>query len=488
MTEPPLPATDQIENPLRERLSAAARGQVILTGSTIAASFISQVSLARRSGPDGIGEYAATTLFVVVLSTLTTLGAPYALAQQIAALEASRDPAVGLLVRAASSAALALGIGTAAIAALLWLSFASLVGLSQPSPLPLVVVAAFGAVLTHMAAGVLLGELRMKTSTLLFLLQPTAVIACIFVGIDGTTVSPSSLGSIGFIAAGLGSIALGVHARARPALPRRELGLLIRRSVTATAMPYASELTAWLDRAVVGIVAGTTALGWWATATYLIEAILRLPRAIGAFGVPAYAHLTDDPTGVRRVLDSHVRLLVAFALISGSVIIAGAHGFITAIYGEDFVLATTALRLLGLGLPPAVITLALTSGSLSTERGTKRLRFVLASVPLQLVLSVLLTGLFSIAGTALAQLLTWSLVVAILSSRSEEVPPIMKGARLVRTIVLTIGLSLASLLLARALPWPAAAGTAGVIATVACLSLVGGPERRLLRQLLRGRV
>ena len=124
MNGPPFHAADEIQNPLRDRLSAGARGQIVLTGSTMAASFISQVSLARRSGPDGIGEYAATTLFVVVLATLTTLGAPYALAQRIAALEASRDPTVALLIRAASSAALVLGVGTAAIAALLWSAFA----------------------------------------------------------------------------------------------------------------------------------------------------------------------------------------------------------------------------------------------------------------------------------------------------------------------------------------------------------------------------
>lgn len=441
--------------------------------------------LARSYGPEGLGEYAATAVFVAVLTAVATFGAPYALSQRVAALDETRDPGFADLVRAAATLAVVAATASGAIAAVAWMPFAGIAGLVRPADVAVVVSAAFGAVILHMVASFLIGHLRMSAATLLFVLQPVAVIAGVTL-LGPQRASGSTLAAIGFIAAALAALAVALAERAFPGPSGGELALLVRRSFPAAAVPYASVITTWMDRFIVGAIAGPTALGWWATASYLTEGVLRLPRAVGAFGVPAYARMTRDPIGVRRVMDSQVRLLLTFVLVAASVLVAAAPGVITAVYGEEFVLATTALRLLAISLLPAAIALSLTGGAVGTERLSRSLLVIAFVAPLQLIAGVALTSLFSIAGTALAQAITWTVAVGVLALRSSDRPAVLGGRGLLRVAALVIATAALSLAAARFADPRLAAAAAGAVTLGACLVLlVGEPERRLLRQLLR---
>ena len=94
---------------LHERLSVAARGSVLVTLATMAVSLITQVWLARRFGPSGLGEYNATTLYVTSLATIATLGLSFTVLERIGAVARQGDLHVRRHVEGAFAVALTLG-------------------------------------------------------------------------------------------------------------------------------------------------------------------------------------------------------------------------------------------------------------------------------------------------------------------------------------------------------------------------------------------
>lgn len=470
---------------LRDRLATAARGQAVLTAGTTGTSFISQVILARTYGPEGLGEYAATTVFVAALTALVTLGAPYAISQRAATLDESRDPRALELRGAVAMLALTLAVVAAGVALAGWTQFAGLTRLRSPSGADLIAAAAASAVVLHATTSYLIGHFRMYVATGLYLLQPLAVIAGTLL-FGRTLIAGSTLAAAGFVAAGIGATAVAILARAWPRPNVPHLSALANGAVHAAVLPYQSFVTSWLDRGVVGAVAGPVALGWWATATNLTDGVLRLPRTAAGFGVPAYARLSTDVVGIRRVMDSQVRLLIAFVLISAATIVAGAPGIIVALYGEEFALGTTALQVLAITMIPVAVTQALTGGAVGTQRTARSLVLLLWLAPIQLVGAVSLTSVFSIAGTAIAGAVTWTVGVLLLLAIVRDRPPVLTGVSLLRTLTLVVGVSAIALMLGRSVTSVVAVPIAAAVALAGSQAvLIRGPESRLLGQFLR---
>src|SRR5438046_2441598 len=112
---------------LRQRLLHAGRGTALLTIATMAASFVSQIWLAREFGPAGLGEYAATSLFIIFIATLGSAGLPLATSQAIASYEEriksdGRADPLGAAVTLAVVAAVFAGV----VGSVSWVAFARL--------------------------------------------------------------------------------------------------------------------------------------------------------------------------------------------------------------------------------------------------------------------------------------------------------------------------------------------------------------------------
>lgn len=464
---------------IQRRLSGAARGYVVMTVATMFTSFVVQVSLAREFGPGGLGEYAATSLFLVALTTASLFGVPFAVSQRVARSEDASAAERQDVTSAAFGLALTATLIAGAAGTLFWPPFAAFAEMSRPAATPLVATAAVAAIVLHFAGSVLLARLQLGHATLLYVAQPLTVGVVMlqpFVPASG-----SGLAAAGFIGGGAAALVLAFRHRTTPSIRGAEIRLLLRRSVPASIVPYAGFLSTWIDRAVVVGIAGTVGLGWFTAASYMTESIMRLPRTFGTFGVPAYARLAEDPIGARRVLDSHVRILSGALLGASAFLVASGAGLMTVLFREDFALATTALRLLAIALVPIGISLTLAGNLIGTERFAHAGKVMFVLAPLQVIGAVIATSVFSVAGTALSQALVWSFAVFLFA---------LGGAISVRTLFEVAGASVpvwafAWILGTTAMPWPLAGSLSALAAVVALmLLLIRVPEIRVLRHMV----
>jgi O-antigen/teichoic acid export membrane protein len=449
-----------------------------MTAATMATSFVVQVALARVLGPIGLGEYAATGLFFVALTTLAMFGVPSALSERVARSD-DLDRAHQHLGSVALGLSFIAGALVALIALVAWPWFSRAVGLTAPASLPLVVAAIFLAVVLHLMGSVLVARLDMRAATLIFVSQPFTVGAGLLSG-DLVRLDGSTLAALGFLGAGIVAGAVATKEGVRPIFIKDELRLLLSRSVGGSIVPYAAFVSAWVDRAVVVAIAGMGGLGWFTAASYMAESVLRLPRTLGAFGIPAYARLGEDRVAASRVLDSHLRILFTFLLVSSAFLVATGGGLLTFLFRDDFVLGATALRLLAMALVPTGVALTLAGNVIGRGDFGRATRVLLVFVPLQLLASITATGLFSVAGTAFASFLVWTTIASILAH--------VAGIRF-RTAAEMLGASvpvwaIAWILATRGLPWPIVGVLSSGVALIACITfLIRRPEIRVLQHL-----
>lgn len=468
---------------MRTRLSRGAVGALALTASAMSASIVAQTLLARTAGASGLGEYHATTLFVIVVATLVTFGLPLASAQR----SATREGAGGTSDHVAGAAAvvsLPLSALGALVAAVAWTPVAERLGLQGAVGGAVVALAVVASVVHSVAVSLAIARLRMRLATWLVLAQPLAVGAGVLAE-PALGLSPSALAAIGYLvsggAAGTWLIRSGI---ARP--DRHEIGLLMRRSAGASAVLHTTLLANWGDRAIVALLAGPLALGNFAAASIAAEAIQRLPRSLGNFGVPAYARLQEDPAAVGRVLGSHVRLLAALFVAAGTFLVAAGPALLTAVLGQDFALARTTIRLLGMALLPNGIAVALASAAAGVDsRGVGRVAMLVVLV--HFVVATVATSLFSIAGTALAQLIVWSLVVVLYRSlMPDRIRPTLTRTLARISAVAAPSWTVAWMLGSSDLPAPIAGTSIALISGLAMALLVLSDDDRRLAALVAG--
>lgn len=471
---------------IRDRLSAGARGSLIATVLAMGTSFISQVWLARRFGPGGLGEYNATSLFVTILTTLLLLGIPIAISERVASLGEAKDRAEDEAVSGALTIVLVLGAIATTAALIIWPPFTAIARLSAPAPLFLLAIATLGAVVQSFVISVLLARLQMKLATGVVLMQPVSVIAGLAASYAIRTIDGSTLGAIGFLAGGAASVLVLVAEGIRPGRPRKETRRIGRTSVAGTTFLYLTLLQSWIDRLVVVVIAGPAALGAFAVASFLGEAILRVPRNAGAFGIAAYARLANDPVGLRRVLNSQIRIASAFFIVAAAFLISAGNGLLAVIFGEGFEIATTTLRLLAIALVPTGVALALAAAAIGTHRHARLVVALVILVPVQVVLAAIGAHYAGIGGVALSGVLLWSLAVVILAGGPREHVARPGDGMLLRIVGVAAPTVVAALVIGSDLDanWIFRGALSVAIALIAVGTvLVGEPERRILRRL-----
>lgn len=413
------------QDDIRHRLTVGGRGQLFVTTAAMAASFVLQVWIARALGPLGLGEYHATSLLVMILATGTLFGLPVALTQRVAHLDERADARLSDAIGTGRVLGVALAVIAGLLAALAWPAFSDLAGIESPAPTALVGIAAASAAVQFVAVAILLGKLAYAALLVLVLAQPGAVTAGAVMVVVGAPLNGSTLAALGFVGAGIAGAWQLSRLPAGRTDPSEAKHLFVH-AVPAALITYGVVFAPWLERAVLLGLLGPAALGVFAAASSFPDATLRVIRAGSGFAVTVYARLIGDPVGSSRVLDSHIRLASAALIVAGAALVAAGPDLLTAVFGDAFGQAGTALRLLAIALLPMALGLALMTGTIGG--GERRGPAVLLAliVPSQLLLVFIGTKLFSIAGTALAALILWTAAAAFqLTSarRSREMRP-----------------------------------------------------------------
>lgn len=449
-----------------------------MTAAAMAISVVSQTALARTFGAAGLGEYQATSLFVIVLATALTLGLPLAVAQRVASLEDEGTSQRERVVASAAALTLPLAIVAGLVGFVVWPTIAVRLGLNAGVPAAVVASAVFASVLHSLVVSLLIARLRMQRATAVVVLQPVAVFAAVLLMPEADT---SWLAAAGFIAAGIAAAVVLVTMRPAAAPRLSELRNLAGRSFSAASVLHVTLLAQWSERAVVAILAGPLALGAFAGASIAADAVQRLPRSLGGFGVAAYARLETDPASVSRVLGSHIRILSAVYIVAGAALITAGPRLLTLAFGPDFALARTTVRLLAIALVPNGIALAFASAAAGTNaRGTGRIAIAIAV--LHITTAIAGTAVFSIAGTAFAQVVVWSLAILLYRSAvSVERRDLDRSLARVTAIAVPVWTA-AWLLGVSAVPVPFATVFVSLSAAgLSALLLLRSPDRRILR-------
>lgn len=471
---------------LRARLSVAGRASLLVSVAPIAASFVTQAWLARRFERVGLGEYHATGLFVAVLTTILLFGFPTAASQRIASLEERGSERVRLAKETTFAIAGLLGLVLAVLGLAAWPAFGRLFAITATPPGWLIAGAMLGGAISIFAVHMLLAELRMRTVTLLVLAQPAGVALGIVMTSAGAPLEAAHLAAIGFVASGAAAIAQLLGDGILPRPHADELRHLARSAAPATIVLYPTVLTGWVDRTIIGIVVGPSALGAYVAASALVDALQRVARGIGAFSVPAYARLAADPVGAQRVLESQLRITSAMFLLAGSVFIAAGSGMLSLIFGEGFGIAGTTLRLLAIALLPLGVSLVVASHVVGIDPLRASSRILVLLLPLHLVLGVVLTALFSIAGTALANLIVWSMGVLLYGAHARREHASLPWRPLMHIAGVGIPLFVASWYIGlQPIPWQLRATASLILAIpIVLVVIIREAERRVLRRVV----
>jgi O-antigen/teichoic acid export membrane protein len=219
-----------------------------------------------------------------------------------------------------------------------------------------------------------------------------------------------------------------------------------------------------------------------------VEGVVRLPRSLGNFSVSAYARLSEDVVGARRVLDSHVRLFSALLLVPAAVFVAAGGGIVVTLFGGGFTPAVTTLQLLSMAMVPIGVSFALASSGVGTGELRLPIPLVLAILAMQIAAGVTGGLIVSIAGVAAAHLATWcvALTVYVAQSRRRRVP--LDLATVVRVVAVALPVFVLSFVVSHIpLALPAQAAIAAIAAAAGCLFFIlEPPEWRIVRRVVLG--
>lgn len=450
-------------------------------------SLFTQIWIARILGRAGLGEYHATTLFVSVITTLLFFGLPTAVAQRVSASEEFARAESSRVLGTGLTLAISVGLGIAACSFALAGPFGRLFGLPRLQPGELA-IAAFAAAVSWYAANAFIAMFDLKRATLIAIAQPVGVVLAITSSLGGLNFEAPSLAAIGFVTSGALGLVLLANRGVRPCSDWRVVTDIIALAAPATRVTYPAQITSWLDRLAVGVLLGSPALGAFVAANTLVDATQRVAGGIGSIGVSAYARLSTDDVGAERVLDSHLRLLAAAFTVAGAVFIAAGPAMLALLFGSGFVIAATTLRFLAIAALPVVLAIALATHGVGT-----RLSFptglLLLFVLMDVAVTAVATLFFHIAGTAAARVLVWTIGAALFARRAISAGAPVRPRTLLHIAAVAAPVFSASWILAlRPMPWPLAAGLALFVAgPPVAVILIGTPERRLLRRVLRRR-
>ena len=400
-------------NALRDRLaplvaSPWVRGVASTAGTRLVVMVLglgSTVALARGLGPTGRGVYALAmtmaTLGVVVLNLGFHTANTY-----FASRERETIPAL-----ISNTYALA---GVVGIAGVLVLGLIRALGVSTdplPFTLALLVAAWFpvGLVFIQLQPLLLVVD-RLRTFNMAeagWQLASVALVVGLWVT-DRLTPTSAFLAVLGAFVAG----AVVVSSDLRSAWHPRPLPsvALARRALPYAARTYATTVTGFalvrLDVFLVENRLGTQAVGLYAVAVTICEAIQVLPTTVGALLLPKVAALTDDGERwavTRRALFVTAAIMVAICGVAALV----ARPAVRIVYGEAFLPSTTPLYWLLPGIVLLGANAVLIHYFLAVGMPTLVVVMQGLAVALNIGLELVLLGPLGLAGAGLASTIAY---------------------------------------------------------------------------------
>lgn len=455
----------------------------MLMAATMGTSFVAQVLLGRRFGPAGLGEYHATTLFVIALTTVGFGGLAPVVTERLAHADESagdtRDVAGTTLV-----AIVVVGAMLALVAWVAWPVFASVTRLSDPVGPAWVAAAAAGSVLISGATSFLMARLNVLRATAVALAQPAAVLAGLVLERTGTAISGSELAIVGVLASGAaGAIVLARELLSGVKIRLGAVASLLKPAVFASTTLYPTFFATWLERALIGALLGPSALGAYAAASAPVEAVSRIAKGIGTFSIPAYARLEAEGLRGGRVFESHLRVIAAFLLVAAAVLMTTGPALLRVLFGPGFSLADTTLRLLAVALVPYGLVVTFSGNVLGTQRAPQTARVLVALVPVHASLVVAGARSFAIAGVALVSAITWTVVAVALSAPWSE-RGLVRTQTAMRVAVVTGPIIFFSWVVG-AIADPVLATAAGLASSaIGVVALLGEADRQLVARVL----
>jgi O-antigen/teichoic acid export membrane protein len=271
--------------------------------------------------------------------------------------------------------------------------------------LPLLLVC---AVFSDGVQGIYYGMLRMKRAVSMAMVAPLAAILYILVRRVYTPIP--IWGAVAAFYLSTAAAALFIILRdkllATPSTLRK-VAPLIRDLAPAAVFTLFMTFTVWSDRWIAGSNLGAMAMGSYAAAVVIIQAVLRIPKNMVLMLVPATARVAT--TGPEKSESFNRAMLNHFGLFTTviSVVLMLAPGLIVqTIFGPGFTFAAPALLL----MTPSVLASAISIPFISVLTGSTRNRLVtyliiFTTVP-RIALLFIFTRLWSVMGTALATMLS----------------------------------------------------------------------------------
>jgi O-antigen/teichoic acid export membrane protein len=392
--------------PLSRRLSSALSLTGLGSITTVAVSALAHVLIARNGGPAGYANYVAANMFVFVTAVVCGFGVPMALAKHVAIEEEEgRHEKLRHTITTTIYLTLlvTLIIGTLMTFVLPRLELSINVPLGGGFSLifPLVLLC---AVASDCVQGIYTGLLRPRVAIAITMTGPLVVIVYILVSRAGISLPIWGAVAAFYICGGI----LAIYKARRDRSLGTPAGLdtikpILKDLAPAATFTFFIIFSSWSDRWIVSTQVGAIAMGSYAAAVVVIQAVLRVPIHIAYVLVPASSRVALGGAEKSRTFNrTMISAFITFAIFMTVLIALAPTIILQLIFGPGFRLASPALMIMALSLPASAISIPF----ISTLTGSTRNRLVIYLLGFTLVPRILLllylTRRWSLVGTALA--------------------------------------------------------------------------------------
>ncbi len=429
--------------PLSTFVARGVLGSLGLRVAGVALAYLSVIVLARLLGTTGFGHYMYALAWLNVLVIPAAFGLEGVLTRELAAARALKDwPAARGLVRFSNRFVVVATIVVAGLAAgVAWSLAASPPGESVRVfwlallSLPFFALARLRQHALQGLSHVVVGQVPET------LLRPVCLV--LLLGMAHLIVAErltAEQAMLAFAAANLAAYLFGswLFARRVPAAMRRATPAFDRRRWLGAAASMLLVGSMYVvhnqtDTLMLGWLTDADAVGLYSAANRGAAVLGFVVLAVAATFAPLFSgiHAADDRAALQRAVRQSCRWIVLLMLPGGLVLVAGAVPFLR-LFGDDFVAAATALRLLCLGhlltsVFGAVAILLIMTGHERVTGVTVGITAVL-----NIALNALLIPRFGIEGAAVAtgvSLVAWNLALYVVAGRRLAVRCLPFGGR-----------------------------------------------------------
>lgn len=273
-----------------------------------------------------------------------------------------------------------------------------------------------------------------------------------------------------------------------PALPLPAAG-----SMLAQVFPFALGAWMWMayfrvDVLLLQRLATPVALGLYAAAYRVIEALLLVPRSVVGVTYPAASAAWREGTLTRGLLSRPGRMLALVSLAAAGGLWALAPETMTFLFGRPFVDGAAALRVLALALPVLFLNQYLGMLLPATHRQNAWVSLLGAALIVNVIANLALIPRFGIAGAAGATLVSECFTLVcygwlVVRRHGWFLPPLW----LLRVVAAAATMAWLVGLVPGAFPLRVLAGVALFVLLAALLRIVGAEDLALGGRVVRGR-